>query len=310
MDPGGNSMVVWKDTDTDRIGGRRLGRAGARMGDSFLISAEEGFLPAIDADDRGNFVVVWNEGEVRGQVFDALGNRRGGEFDVSACGACALQGGPDVAALGDEKFVVTWDDADGDDAGIFARRFQMAALGEVLVAGKSLQIRNGPVDLPSFRRATWSARASNVASPARGSDDDPRCNGDPSGTVKASIRFSSDDSGADTGDLGLPCQNWSATGPNSADPLAIQGYTYRDPQLASSLCSSVLVKRTKLVKATCKEIPYDLVSGVDQGVVHAVLTLGQVRYCTSFDDFNGRDGSDGLRFQGKDAPAPGACPAP
>jgi hypothetical protein len=280
------------------------------------VSEPFSYFPAVDADAQGNFIVVWMlDGEPRGQVFDALGNRRGGQFDVApGCVSCGFDGsyggGPDVAALGDEEFVVTWSGEDSEERGVFARRFAMGPLTEVLLGGKSLQIRNGAADLPPFRRATWKASGLNIASPARLSDDDPRCNGDPSGTVKATMRFFSDTTGQDTGALGLPCQNWSATGPSSTDPLALQGYKYKDSQLADSLCTSIVVKRTKLVKATCREIAYDLVSGVDQGVVHAVLSLGQVQYCTSFDDYNGRDGSDGILFQGKDAPPPTACPTP
>jgi hypothetical protein len=310
MDPGGNFLVVWKDIATQRIGARRFDGSGNRIGDPFLVSAAPGYLPAVDADERGNFVVVWNDGEVRGQVLDALGNRRGDEFAVSACGLCGLQVGPDVAALGDEEFVVAWDEADTDGAGIFARRFAIEPGADVLLEGQSLQIRNGPVDLPGFRQVVWKARGANLASPARGSDDDPRCNGDPSGTVKATIRFFSDTTGEDTEALGLRCENWRATGPSSDDPLASQGYVYKDPALASGLCTSVLVKRTRLLKAQCKEMAFDLVDGVDQGTVHAVLSLGQTRFCSSFDDHDGEDGSDGLRFLGKRAPPPGICPDP
>jgi hypothetical protein len=112
------------------------------------------------------------------------------------------------------------------------------------------------------------------------------------------------------GDLGLPCLHWSTVGPNSSDPFAIQSYKYKDSAAVSGLCSSVVLKRTKLIEATCGGLPYDLIAGADQGVVHAVLTLGQLRSCTSFADFDGRDGSAGLRFQGKDAPAPESCPSP
>jgi hypothetical protein len=186
----------------------------------------------------------------------------------------------------------------------------MGPVTEVLLEGKSIQIRNGPVDLPAFRRAVWTAGGPNLASPARGSADDPRCNGDPSGTVKASLRFFSDDSGADSDTLGLPCERWRAIGPDSEDPLATQGYEYKDRDLESGRCTTVVLKRTKLLKAQCRELPYDLVPGVDQGTVHAVLTLGQMQLCASFDDHRGRDGSDGLRFQGKSSPASAVCPQP
>jgi hypothetical protein len=78
----------------------------------------------------------------------------------------------------------------------------------------------------------------------------------------------------------------------------------------------VLVKDGKRAKATClgkgatTDFLYDLTPGTDEGIVNVVLTIGQIRYCTAFDDLRGRDGSDGKRFEGRDAPAPGPCPTP
>jgi hypothetical protein len=58
------------------------------------------------------------------------------------------------------------------------------------------------------------------------------------------------------------------------------------------------------------EFDYDLNPGIDEGIVNVTLTVGDFKYCSSFDDFNDRDGSDGKTFLGKNSPAPGppVCP--
>jgi Ca2+-binding RTX toxin-like protein len=58
----------------------------------------------------GGFVAVYNSaGDIRGQQFDALGARVGGEFIVDSSTA-GTQAVASVAVLGDGRFVVTWDD--------------------------------------------------------------------------------------------------------------------------------------------------------------------------------------------------------
>jgi hypothetical protein len=72
--------------------------------------------------------------------------------------------------------------------------------------------------------------------------------------------------------------------------------------------------RQKKLRARCagkgvlSDLPYDLIEGTDEGTVHAVLQIGPHRFCSSFDDFNGADGSDGRRFRGKNSPSPTRCP--
>jgi hypothetical protein len=36
-------------------------------------------------------------------------------------------------------------------------------------------------------------------------------------------------------------------------------------------------------------------------LANVALTIGSIRYCSSIDDFNGKNGSDGKKFQGKNA---------
>ena len=137
--------------------------------------------------------------------------------------------------------------------------------------------------------------------------DDPRCNGDPVGTVRARLRFFSTSSGHDTGDIGLPCQNWTAIGLQ-------QGYKYQDRELDDGPCKLAFVKSGRLLRALClgsgptTDFPYDLVPGTDEGIVNVVLTIGQLRYCTAFDDSGGSNGSNGKLFKGRKAPPPASCP--
>lgn len=180
---------------------------------------------------------------------------------------------------------------------------------ECKLEGKSLTIRNaGPGDLLEAAKAV--ARDTTIVVPAPGSPDDPTCNGDAPGTVRATVRFQSDASGQDTGEIGLPCENWTTLGKVGR---ATFGYRYRDPARASGPCSDIKLMGTKLLKITCDNkggavLGYDLVEGTDEGRVSAVLTTATTRYCASFDDHHGKDGSDGKKFLGRSQPAPSSCP--
>ncbi|MEE3327052.1 MAG: hypothetical protein VX252_06950, partial [Myxococcota bacterium] len=71
--------------------------------------------------------------------------------------------------------------------------------------------------------------------PGRSSPDDPRCHEDPAGTIKASFRIF-DESGFDSGELGLPCEFWTAMGSKA------EGYRYRNPE---GLCDHVMIKKDR-----------------------------------------------------------------
>jgi hypothetical protein len=86
----------------------------------------------VASDANGNFVVVWNSDDqdgsgdgIFGQRYDSDGHTRGSEFRVNAY-TTGLQGAPSVTSDGSGNFVVVWESADGDDTGIFARRFDSA----------------------------------------------------------------------------------------------------------------------------------------------------------------------------------------
>ena len=178
------------------------------------------------------------------------------------------------------------------------------------LAGKRLVVKNKVPDDPEKNKGLWLAKDPAMLVGARGTADDPRCNTDPADTVKATLRFFSSDSGHDTGTIPLPCQNWSPIGRDS-DP---KGYRYKDRELDEGPCKLVLLKDRKLAKAVClgagtmTNFLFDLTEGTDEGVVNVVLTTGTLNYCTAFDGFNGKNGSDGKTFLGKNSPPPLSCP--
>lgn len=181
------------------------------------------------------------------------------------------------------------------------------------VFGKRLFIKNAVPDDEAKNRGTWATKDDGlvVAIPAD-LEGDPlcRCNED----VRATIRFFSDGSAgsaADTGEIPLPCENWSRIGPGG-NP---RGYKYRDAELDDGPCKLVIVKKDRM-SAKCfgrgpaTDFLYDLEPGSNEGRVNVILTLNRFKYCTTFDPFRGLDGTNGKRFRGKNAPAPAACPVP
>jgi YVTN family beta-propeller protein len=176
-----------------------------------------------------------------------------------------------------------------------------------LVTTKKLLIKNKSPDDESRNKIVVLSKAASIAAPAPGSSDDPRCNADPSGTVKATLALSSATSGqAHATDL--PCQNWSLIG-SVANPT---GYKYSDPELDDGTAKRVIWKSGKQFKAVLlgkgpSTLAYDLQTGVGQGTVQAVFLSESVGLCMSCSGLPGKDGSDAKLFLGKDCPAPVAC---
>lgn len=180
---------------------------------------------------------------------------------------------------------------------------------ECLHAGKTLSIKSDPLGIKKAAKSLTDSTPYTFVG-AAGSDDDPTCNGDPPGTARATVRFRSAASGEDTGEIDLPCEYWSMAG--TADNPK-RKYKYVDLQRAAGPCKKVIVTGQKAVSIRCDSkgshpFDYDLTPGVDQGIVEAVLTIGDTRYCVAFDDHKGKDGSDGKKFVGKSSPPPAACP--
>jgi hypothetical protein len=136
--PDGGFVVAWESVgqDGDRTGvfGRRFDALGAPLGGDFQVNTYTTDYqrdPAIDTDLYGNFVVVWesyrqdgSRSGVFGQRLDASGVRLGEEFQVNAH-TTEAQRSPSVESLSGGGFVVVWEsaDQDGNDLGVFGRRF-------------------------------------------------------------------------------------------------------------------------------------------------------------------------------------------
>lgn len=196
--------------------------------------------------------------------------------------------------------VVAWD---------FLSRFQLpVASVEQPLAAKKLLITNPLPDNESKRGVVLLARDPAVATPPPLGNGDPRCNGDPAGTVKARLTIASAASGqSHTTDL--PCQHWTLIGKEAAP----RGYKYRDRDLLTATARTVVWKNGVQLKAVLSgkgpaDLDYDLQLGVPQGTVAATLTHGDDRTCVVCAGTAGKDGSNGKRFLGTNCPAPDACP--
>jgi hypothetical protein len=135
----GGFVVVWSsyhDGDLDGIFGRRFDGDGMALGGEFQVNqytTGQQNRARIASDSSGKFVVVWHsyandqDGDgsgVFGRLFDGAGTPLGNEFQLNTY-TTGNQVLPAVTMgdLGD--FVVVWNSfgQDGDDFGVFARRF-------------------------------------------------------------------------------------------------------------------------------------------------------------------------------------------
>lgn len=150
----GGFVVVWQTGDTtqdgsgDAVKGQMFDASGARVGGEFLVNSAGSNIqrePTVTALQDGGFVVVWNTldtlqdgsaSALKGQYFDASGQRLGGEFLVNSL----TSGGqflPAVATLADGAVLVTWTSESGDGNGyaVRGRTFDMASVPEIVSNG-------------------------------------------------------------------------------------------------------------------------------------------------------------------------------
>ena len=142
----GSFVVAW--VDSSQTGGDTSGLAvraqvfaanGSKSGAEFLVNTTTSggqYGPSLTALTGGRFVVTWNDdsltggdtssGAIRAQVFNADGSKAGTEFLVNTTTNDA-QAQPDITALSNGGFVVTWTDLSrtGGDTSEFAVRAQV-----------------------------------------------------------------------------------------------------------------------------------------------------------------------------------------
>jgi len=182
--PGGAFTVVWDSMEQDGswlgVYGQRYDNTGARVGSEFRVNT---YTTDFEWDchvaaQGAGFVVVFESdappGGIRARLYDGAGQPLAPEFRVQESAATGVH--PDVAATPGGGFIVAWEaEGDGDQRGIFARRFN--GLGTPL--GSEFQVN-------SFTGNDQSAPALGVDASGRftvfwSSDDTP---GDPLSGVR------------------------------------------------------------------------------------------------------------------------------
>jgi hypothetical protein len=145
-DADGDFVVVWQLQD---VHARRFSSSGVALGSELQINTATGMggrSPSVAMDADGDFVVVWTnlaDGAgygVVGRRFSSAGAAITGELQVNTY-TFSSEKRPKVAAEANGDFVVVWEsNHDGDDYGIFGRRFTSngAAIGgEFQVNGRT-----------------------------------------------------------------------------------------------------------------------------------------------------------------------------
>lgn len=155
----GGFVVTWVDRGIDgrdwQIRGQRYDVDGDKVGAEFTVTTAVGnqTTPSVTALEGGGFVVVWHDKSyertyrdfdlIKAQVFNAAGAKVGGEIALSPTPSGLFfyaQAEPDVVALADGGFVMSWTEqgADGDvyDTGVRAQVFNAdgsARSGRIIV---------------------------------------------------------------------------------------------------------------------------------------------------------------------------------
>lgn len=128
----GKFVVTWTAVEEgfDNIRARIYDASGNALVDSFPVNsttAGDFHEPRITTLADGGFVVTWvsretDSGEIRGRVFDANGNAVGEDFLVNTT-TDGDQDRPQITALANGGFAVTWDSVEGASREIRARVF-------------------------------------------------------------------------------------------------------------------------------------------------------------------------------------------
>jgi hypothetical protein len=140
IDGEGDFVIGWASFGQDGYNygdfARRFNAAGTPQAAEFLVNSYTNaaqFGPLVAMNDDGRFVMVWssdhrdNNFDVFGQRFDANGVPQAAEFQVNSY-TVEDQLAYGVGMEADGSFVVAWPSQtqEGDDFGIFARRFDSA----------------------------------------------------------------------------------------------------------------------------------------------------------------------------------------
>ena len=142
LDPLGNFVVTWYAAGRDGSGhavlARRFDAAGNPLGGEFLVNQStsgDQWLPWVDRDALGRFVVAWQNGVGSGSIivarrFGADGVPLAGEFPVNTTTSW-FEERPAVALAPDGRFMIVWQNFSEADWSVFAQRYDAtgAAVG-------------------------------------------------------------------------------------------------------------------------------------------------------------------------------------
>lgn len=171
----------------------------------------------------------------------------------------------------------------------------------VRVAARKLLVKNVLPDDPARNMLTVAAKDPAITTPAPGSFDDPRCVPNPPGTFTTQVVVT----GGVFAVENLTCEHWSLLG-SEARP---KGYRYKGPELSPA--RRIVWKpgqfKIKLAGKPPALLFVDLVPGVPVSTVEVTLLGNGTGHCLACGPFNGKDGSDGKTFLGKNCPAPAFC---
>ena len=166
----GGFVVVWDDRSgtlgdgsSDSIKAQLYAPSGAPVGREFLVNTRTigaQSQPSVAALPDGRIIVTWtgvddgSQTSIQAQIFDNHGFRIGTEFGVNTQ-LSSSQTMPDVAALADGGFIITWSDA--FDTNVKARRFD--ALGNGLA---EFQVNGAAAGLEDSSRVAVQTNAAPV----------------------------------------------------------------------------------------------------------------------------------------------------
>jgi hypothetical protein len=167
------------------------------------------------------------------------------------------------------------------------------------ISGKKLAIHIRS-DMPAKNRVLHLSKDPGLFAP-QNVDEDPRC--PPTGSGGGMVRVTGP--GGDVA-IELPCANWSLKSRHNE-------FAYRDR--SGTTCKAVRIREGRL-QAVCAgaHVAYSL--GIPQSTVDVVVSTGNAatgrRYCASYGPATAadvvKDGSDGKKYQARDATAPAECP--
>jgi Ca2+-binding RTX toxin-like protein len=161
---GGGLVVVWQDfslaggdSDQSGIKAQMFDASGAKVGTEILVNTTiEGLqrLPVVKGLPGGGFIVTWdtpaapgNTPDVAAQVFDASGNKVGGEFMVNSV-VHSGQSAPVLAVLNSGDVAILWNDTSltppEAPGGGFAIRGQLITLTDTAPNDIALSITSLP----------------------------------------------------------------------------------------------------------------------------------------------------------------------